>query len=305
MKPIHALGTLFDRLYSDRNVARLERATMVAACTGFFGHLALIALSRHVPEAPAIVQGVGTSYFGAIYTPFSFILFYEVLMLVKVLPQSITTAIGKQFEILSLVTVRNVFKDIAELGDIEGWTDQPEALRVLLYDMGGAVAMFALVACFYHMRRKGRAIGGADRLSSFIALKKSIGVLLTALFVVMASVSLIGWAMAEIRGAGSPDVPGVDLDLIFFPDFFKVMIFTDVLLLIASFAITNSYRYVFRNAGFVISTILLRVSITAPTYYDLGAALIGMVFGITILAGFNYTTYVESRQSRQDGDEVE
>ncbi len=290
------LSDAFDWLYSDRNTARFERLVMIAACVGFLLHLGIIATVRHIEPASPFLRAVGDSYFAAIYTPFSFILFYEVLMLVRALPQSITTAMGKQFEILSLITVRSVFKDIAELGDIEGWTQQTEALTILLVDMTGAVLMFVLVGCFYHLRRRRDRGIVPDRLTSFIALKKSIAVLLTALFVIMAATSLIGWLASVIGSSSDTSAQTIDVDQIFFPGFFKVMIFTDVLLLILSFSISKSYRFVFRNAGFVISTILLRVSVTAPTYYDVSAAIVGMAFGIAILAAFNYLSFVRSRE---------
>ena len=40
---------------------------------------------------------MGKNYLSAIYTPFSFILLYEVLMLIAALPHSTTESIAKQF----------------------------------------------------------------------------------------------------------------------------------------------------------------------------------------------------------------
>ena len=63
-----------------------------------------------------------------------------------------------------------------------------------------------------------------------------------------------------------------DLDLIFFPQFYEVMIFTNVFSLIASFSISDRFEFVFRNAGFVISTVLLRFSLTSPKPLDIAVA---------------------------------
>jgi len=68
---------------------------------------------------PPFAAAVGKNYLSAIYTPFSFILFYEVLVLIAAIPESTTRSIANQFEIASLIFVRGFFKDIAEMSDVE------------------------------------------------------------------------------------------------------------------------------------------------------------------------------------------
>src|SRR5260370_17210108 len=80
---------------------------------GFVAHLALVFLSRWLSHPPLIITVVGRNYLSAIATPFSFILFYEVLTLIAALPASTTRSIANQFEIVSLIFIRDVFKDIA------------------------------------------------------------------------------------------------------------------------------------------------------------------------------------------------
>ncbi|MFN6048152.1 MAG: hypothetical protein ACK45C_09065, partial [Bacteroidota bacterium] len=59
----------------------------------------------------------------AIYTPFSFILIYEVYLLIYYLPKSTSIYIGKQYEIITLIVIRRIFKDIGglNLNDSEHW----------------------------------------------------------------------------------------------------------------------------------------------------------------------------------------
>ena len=66
------------------------------------------------------------------------------------------------------------------------------------------------------------------------------------------------------------------------------MIFTDVLIVILSLAVSDRYELVFRNAAFVISTILIRFSLTAVRPSGALLALSGMVFGILTLLVYNY-----------------
>src|ERR1700693_2989422 len=80
----------------------------------------------------------------------------------------------------------------------------------------------------------------------------------------------------------------VDVNTFFYTDVFAVMIFTDVLILILSLVVSDSYELVFRNAAFVIATILIRFSLTVGRPYGAVLALSGMVFGIFTLLIYNY-----------------
>jgi len=85
-----------------------------------------------------------------------------------------------------------------------------------------------------------------------------------------------------------------NLDLFFFPVFFEFMIFTDVFLLIISLPFSKSYEYLIRNSGFVISTVLLRFSLSTPKPYDLGVGSIAMAYGLSVSAVSSYFTRVAS-----------
>jgi hypothetical protein len=79
------------------------------------------------------------------------------------------------------------------------------------------------------------------------------------------------------------------------------MIFTDVFLLIVSLAYYERYEYVFRNAGFVISTVLLRVSLSTPKPYDLLLALTAMLYGVAVLGVFACYSTMPKRFEKQPG----
>ncbi len=89
--PVHAawasLSALFDKVYSERRQRQLDRLVADVSVVGFIAHLALVFLARTLTSPPALIAAVGKSYLSAIYTPFSFILFYEVLMLIAALPR--------------------------------------------------------------------------------------------------------------------------------------------------------------------------------------------------------------------------
>jgi hypothetical protein len=260
---------------------------VVGAAGGFLVHLAAIGLARLFPDLPQTVfKGLDESPLHAVYTPFSVILFYEVVLLVFALTASHTGEIAKQYQIVSLIVVRRVFKDIGSFSDLENWLAEPEAVRAVLIDMAGAVLMFLIVTAFAWLRHVTPKTPIRNDLEGFVQLKKAVAVLLLGVLVVLATLNLVSW-LGLVDGLPAViATPPADVDLFFFPRFFEFMIFTDVFLLIVSLAYYDRYEYVFRNAGFVISTVLLRVSLSTPKPYDLLLALTAMLYGLAVLGVF-------------------
>ena len=296
------LAAIFDMLDSPPVRGWLEQAVVVAAATGFLVHLAVIGVARFFPDLPQTVfEGLDKSPFHAVYTPFSVILFYEVLLLVFALAASHTGEIATQYQIVSLIVVRRVFKDIGGFSELENWLAEPEAVKAVLIDMAGAVLMFLMVTGFTYLRYKTPKTPIRRDLQKFIELKKALAVLLLVVLVALAAINLASW-LGVMSGLPVILAPPANVDLFFFPRFFEFMIFTDVFLLIVSLAYYDRYEYVFRNAGFVISTVLLRVSLETPKPYDLLLALTAMLYGLAVLGVFACLSAIERRSVDQPQD---
>lgn len=296
---VSQMAKAYDRFVTEKTSSRLGRVIIWMAVGGLVVHLFLIYLARSLDPVPQILSSLEGNYLGALYTPFSFILFYEVLLLVFSIPKSITNSIGRQYEIISLITLRNVFKDIAAF---ENFEVTPENLKVffsVLIDMGGGVVMFLLVAVFYHIQKKIVSISGQAKMNqslrSFINQKKFLALGLAVLLISLASFNLITWIADVYQVAFLGQPTQIDIRTIFYIDLFTVMIFSDVLILLLSMLHSDSYRFVLRNAGFVASTILLRFSLTVQKPYDVELALIAMAFGILVLLVFYYNVYVHQK----------
>jgi hypothetical protein len=291
------LAGVFDGLDSPPVRAWLERLVVKAAAVGFIVHLAAIGIARLFPDLPlTLFKGIDESPLHAVYTPFSVILFYEVVLLVFALAASHTGEIAKQYQIISLIVVRGVFKDIGGFHDLENWLAEPAAVRAVLIDMAGAVLMFLIVTGFTLLRHVTPKMRTPRDLEAFIQLKKAVAVLLLVVLVALAAVNLASWAglVKQLPAVLGP--PPIDVDLFFFPRFFEFMIFTDVFILIVSLAYYDRYEYVFRNAGLVISTVLLRVSLSTPKPYDVALALIAMLYGLAVLGVFACFAAIEQRR---------
>ena len=290
------LAALFDCLHDSPKKDLLDTCVVNLAAVGFLGHLLLVAVVNMLPETPqTIFEGLDRSLLHAVYTPFSIILFYEVILLVFALADSHTGEVAKQYQIVSLIVVRRVFKDIGSFESFEHWLTETEAVKAVITDMGGAVLMFVLVTVFTLLRRTVPKVAIQRDLIGFIELKKAVAVLLLVVLSGLALLNLAVWLrVLPVSLLGLTQLP--DVDLFFFPLFFEFMIFTDVFILIVSLAYYDRYEYVFRNAGFVISTVLLRVSLSTPKPYDIGVALIAMAYGVSVLAIFGWFSSIVNGQ---------
>jgi hypothetical protein len=290
------LADIFDALDSPAVRAWLERLVVTGAAVGFLVHLSVIGIALQFPDLPlTLFAGIDTSPLHAVYTPFSVILFYEVILLVFALATSHSGEVAKQYQIISLIVVRGVFKDIGGFHDLENWLAEPASVMLFLFDMARALLMFLIVTGFNLLRHVTPKMPTHRDLKGFIQLKKAVAVLLLVVLITLALLNLASWAglVEQLPALLAP--PPIDVDLFFFPRFFEFMIFTDVFLLIVSLAYYDRYEHVFRNAGFVISTVLLRVSLSTPKPYDVALSLSAMLYGLAVLGVFACFTAIERK----------
>ena len=141
------LEKIYVALLTDKVRGRIEKAILTIAIVSFIAHLLVIYLAQF-----GVIQFSGASDLlnnpiAAIYTPFSFILLYEVYLLIYYLPKSFTTYIGKQYEIIALIIIRRLFKDLANL-DLQGdWFKIKYDLQ-FTYDLITSIFIFALLYVF-------------------------------------------------------------------------------------------------------------------------------------------------------------
>ncbi len=294
---VRRLEKIYDNLASNRSQQRLESLFVTLAIGGFLLHLLLIFCKRSFPDfAPQMTIGISNNFLQAVYTPFSFILFYEVLLLVLALPKSLTSSICKQYEIISLIVIRRVFKDIGSFDDFGSWLTEAETVKIVLLDMGGALLMFLAVTLFYRIRKSVVKTDTPRDLQGFIRFKKVLTLVLGAVLIVLATGNFAAWFVSVTPWDSGTEKNLLNLEEYFFPAFFEFMIFTDVLLLIVSIRYYDRYEYLFRNSGFIISTVLLRISLSTVKPYDLAIALLAIFYGLCLISIFAYYTRVSRCQ---------
>jgi hypothetical protein len=104
---------------------------------------------------------------------------------------------------------------------------------------------------------------------------------------VLATYSFFAWLWAFQSGNGKPDMAFQHINNVFFEHFFSVLIITDVLLLLFSLYYTDAFHKIMRNSGFIISTILLRLSFSTGGLLNVLLVLAAVVFGLLMLVIHN------------------
>ncbi len=226
---------LFEKLLTDKTRKKTENVILKIAIFSFFIHLALIYLIKfNIIGAPENSELLNNPI-SAVYTPFSFILIYEVYLLIYYLPRSFTTYITKQYEIITLIIIRKLFKDLSALELSTDWFEIKGDLQ-FTYDLLASLLMFYLIYLFQKQGKR-KAISNLKLqpiIQSFIAKKKIIAVILLPLFFLMSVYTLVVWS-SEFSKSFNLLPTFENVNNLFFDQFFTVLILVDVVLLLISF----------------------------------------------------------------------
>ena len=275
---MNRIETLHSNVFSQKNVELFEKNIMFLAVGGFIIHLLLIFYENYYSvDIFSSKTNLSSNPISALYTPFTFILIYEAFLLIHYLPRSFTTSVAKEYEIISLVLIRKIFKDIPELS-LDSATILSSNNLQLLYDLLAVIVIFYLIYLFKKTwvnipKRKTN-----KSLNKFICYKKLMSILLIPTLIVLCFINFYEWVVTVF--ITESDVANLNG---FFIDFFTILILVDVFILLISFQFTERYSQLIRNTGFIISTILLRLSFSAEGLYSILLLILGVVFGLIIL----------------------
>jgi len=283
MKLQKQIENLFSIVFSENVIRRVEKYILYLASVGFVIHLSLIFLNNYnLVDLSIINSNLLSNPISALYTPFSFILVYEAFLLIYYIPRSFTTAVGKQYEIISLIVIRKIFGDIPLIDLNENWIENSDNLQ-LIYDLLGILIIFFLIYLFRKTKDNLPVKSVSEKLDRFIAYKKLVSVVLLPILVVICLISLFSW----YNGVFITNSFDENLNYLFFNEFFTLLILVDVFILLLSFQYTERYSQLIRNTGFIISTILLRLSFAVSGLTSILLIISGIIFGLLILLIYN------------------
>lgn len=291
MTSASAFSKYFNFLLSEESRKKSERIVLNVAIISFIAHLFLILLTDFGILNSGEENELLSSPIAAIYTPFSFILIYEVYLLIFYLPKSFTTYIGKQYEIIVLIIIRRLFKDFSSLSLTTDWFKIKYDLQ-FTYDLIASIILFYLI---YLFRKEGakrfvpEVLSNAESegIERFIKIKKTIASLLIPLIFVVSVYSFLNWLWITL-GTHQGGVNAFrNINNVFFEHFFTILIVVDVVLLLFSFFHTDEFHKIIRNSGFIISTILIRLSFSVEGLLNTLLIVAAIVFGLLMLVIYN------------------
>lgn len=281
------LQLLFDKILSSKTRTKIEKVILNVALVSFFIHLAFIYLSKlNIINFDSNSELLNNPI-SAIYTPFSFILIYEVYLLIYYLPKSFTTYITKQYQIITLIIIRKLFKDLSSLELTSNWFEIKGDLQ-FTYDLIASLLLFILIYLFQKQgKQKAKLqVNLQPVIEKFVQKKRLIAVILVPLFFFMALNTLIKWSTGI--AITSNEFPSLEsINNLFFDQFFTVLILVDVILLLISFFYTDQFHKIIRNSGFIISTILIRMSFGVSGLVNTILILVAVLFGLAMLSIHN------------------
>ena len=289
-------AALYDRILGRKANETLRHLCIRTAIFGFLFHLLLCLLYQlGLIDFSVQTSGLFDSYLDALYTPFSIFLAYEVYELIRTIPDSFTNSIGKQFEIITLLVVRDILKRLSDI-DASVTSTVDDSITILAVECLAFLILFGTALFFGTAQRETSLItNDSEGLEKFILQKKQLAILLLLVYILTAIYSLSTWTYNVFDGDGSTN------RTIFFLDFFTVLIMADILILLVSHHYITEFAHLARNTGFILSTVILRVAIASPGMS--GAILFilaGCLGSAVLLSGF-----VFSKKEQQKFAEME
>lgn len=290
---MHKVLSYFNRVYSlflsETTRSRFERFIFFIAIIAYVIHFSLILLV-HFDWLPASFVGSdrNQNILSAIYTPFSIILIYEIYLLIYYLPSSITSYLGRQYEVIALIFIRKLFDDLANFVGGNDFFIGFGELKSLSISFIGLIVLLLLIFLFYYINgrnkvRKGEMDCKTKKEKVFVISKKVLALVLMTCFIV-----LFLHSFSEIRNSD------ISINTIvysikktnesFFNNFFALLIISEVLLLIFTLNLTEQFSKIIRNSGFIISTILLKLSFMTEDVYNIIIINIAVAFGVVMVA---------------------
>jgi hypothetical protein len=281
------VSLIFEKFLSEKTRDKTEKIILQIAIVSFFIHLAVIYFIKLDLVDFTSNSELLKNPISAVYTPFSFILIYEVYLLIYYLPKSFTTYITKQYEIITLIIIRKLFKDLSALELTANWFEIKGDLQ-FTYDLVASILLFYFIFLFQQQGSQKFNAEKSDKhiIEKFVKKKKLIAIILVPLFFTMALYTLINW-FTEIS-ITSKSLPTFEsINNLFFDQFFTILILVDVVLLLISFFYTDEFHKIIRNSGFIISTILIRMSFGVTGMISTILIVVAVLFGLAIITIHN------------------
>lgn len=273
-KVLHLSESLFDKLQSIWENQKFNKIISNSLVLIFIGSIIISYLDRSKIISLGKLDDFFSNPFFAIEISFTLLLIIELLSLIFVLPKSVAKSVSKQFELLSLIFIRSGFKEISHIKDFE-WHTMSDSLDNLFTYAIGSLIIFVILGFNSRLQKHARLTYSEDDQIEFIQTKK-----------LLALVLLIAFIGVGIYDTSFLIETGTYLHS--FHLFYSVLIFSDIIIVLIALRYTLDYLKIYRYSAFVLATLLIRISLTAPPFYNVIIGVSSAFFILLLTFSYNY-----------------
>ena len=182
-------------------------------------------------------------------------------------------------EELSIYSISKIDLDI-------NWFKSQENLN-LTYNLLGVLILYFLIYKFDEIAGRRVKQKVSPVIKKFIISKKIISLSLLPILIIMFTHSFLNWILTTLFSYSISSSEFIDINSIFYNEFFTLLILADAFILLISFRYTERYSQLIRNTGFIISTILIRLSFGTTGLTNVALIISSILFGLLILRIYN------------------
>ncbi len=262
---------LYARVERFWHATRTWKIVVSLIISAFLLSIAIIECKRQGWLPASIATSIPENHFYAVHLAFSMLLVIEVVGLVFVIARSVADSVGKQFEILSLILLRQAFEAFVEFEEPIRWVAFNRPVVEILVNAGGSLLIFIALGIYYRIQKHQPITADEEEQHRFVSMKKMVSLLLLLIFTALGVDHTIRYMIQDEVYS-------------FFSTFYTILIFSDVLLMLISLRYCSTYHVVFRNSGFTLGTVVIRLALTAPPIFNviLGVGAAGFVIVLSL-----------------------
>lgn len=244
----------------------------VFALIAFIGGVGLFGIDHFWGNALISDRLVPDTLFGALGPPLMILLFYELLSLAQSFSHSLIECVRRQFEVLSLILLRDVFKDIDLL--VSGSQYSVRLLTDIAIIAFGSVGLYFVIELLERLQKRYDKMTAHVISAGYTRAKNALSALAVITITVIASVFVLRWLLV-------PNSTGLDAQ--YFAVSLSCIALFSALLLFISIIYVKGYESLFENSALVLASLVSILSLNFDPSVRVLALILSAVFVVTTL----------------------
>lgn len=268
------LVTLYDTLNEFWENPKTQRFVAAIILIIYFVALAFIEAKNWHILPPDIARLTPDNHSWAIMMAFTLILGTEVISLIFCISDSFSRSVGKQLEILALIQLRGPFKELSALQEPITIANHWEPVLNIAISAAGALLIFIALRIFLRVSAK-RLCLNRPTATLYVVSKKILCLTLLCIVCFIGVMHIIAFLKTGEYQR-------------FFESVYTALIFADITLVLLAQHFMPAFNAVFRNSGFVVGTLMMRLSLSATAPFDTFIAVFSAGYVILLVWSFSH-----------------